>query len=208
MENQVKYCQVVLTNHCPLEVIHQRHQPEEIHFDRITTETEIMVTMGKEEAIIILEKHLNPGSLICSNHRNICHRRSHLRNVQKRIRVEVSSKVQTIHLHDTKVYPEFQMLETKKLHSNPDFRKCSNPWSICHLWNTPLRLPNAKKHTRVEVNALVEDVKAVDGHQPHRRLRKKVHHRLLLRPNQPGRLSRSEARYKHGIVCDFIILFS
>ena len=55
---------------------------------------------------------------------------------------------------------------------------------------------------------LVEDVKAVDGHQPHRRLRKKVHHRLLLRPNQPGRLSRSEARYKHGIVCDFIILFS
>jgi len=107
-----------------------------------------MVTMGKEEAIIILEKHLNPGSLICSNHRNICHRRSHLRNVQKRIRVEVSSKV------------------------------------------------------------LVEDVKAVDGHQPHRRLRKKVHHRLLLRPNQPGRLSRSEARYKHGIVCDFIILFS
>lgn len=148
MENQVKYCQVVLTNHCPLEVIHQRHQPEEIHFDRITTETEIMVTMGKEEAIIILEKHLNPGSLICSNHRNICHRRSHLRNVQKRIRVEVSSKV------------------------------------------------------------LVEDVKAVDGHQPHRRLRKKVHHRLLLRPNQPGRLSRSEARYKHGIVCDFIILFS
>ena len=91
--SQVKYCQVVLTNHCPLEVIHQRHQPEEIHFDRITTETEIMVTMGKEEAIIILEKHLNPGSLICSNHRNICHRRSHLRNVQKRIRVEVSSKV-------------------------------------------------------------------------------------------------------------------
>ena len=55
---------------------------------------------------------------------------------------------------------------------------------------------------------LVEDVKAVDGHQPHRRLRKKVHHRLLLRPNQPGRLSRSEARYKHGIVCDFIISFS
>ena len=55
---------------------------------------------------------------------------------------------------------------------------------------------------------LVEDVKAVDGHQPLRRLRKKVHHRLLLRPNQPGRLSRSEARYKHGIVCDFIILFS
>ena len=55
---------------------------------------------------------------------------------------------------------------------------------------------------------LAEDVKAVDGHQPHRRLRKKVHHRLLLRPNQPGRLSRSEARYKHGIVCDFIILFS
>ena len=55
---------------------------------------------------------------------------------------------------------------------------------------------------------LVEDVKAVDGHQPLRRLRKKVHHHPLLRPNQPGRLSRSEARYKHGIVCDFIILFS
>ena len=55
---------------------------------------------------------------------------------------------------------------------------------------------------------LVEDVKAVGGPRPLRRPRKKEHphHRLYLRPNQPGSLSRSEA--KHGIVCDFIILFS
>lgn len=146
MEKQVKYCQVVLTNHCHLEVIHQLHQPEEIHLDRIQTPM-VMVT-GIEEEEAITEKHLNPGSLICSNPRNICLRRSHLLNVQKRIRVEVSSKV------------------------------------------------------------LAEDVKVVDGHPPLHRPHKKEHphHRLHLRPNQPGRLSRSEA--KHGIVCDFIIIYS